>query len=226
MYIFLIYVYKKYIRIFSFLEIKKYLFIRNSKITDVINVGSNQEQITKLIVKLKRNIKIFSFEPNSLISKPNVYQLALGDKKEEKKLIVPCYLKYHLDSLSSLNLNNILNYLNKYNINKNLISFHKIKTKVTTLDSLNINYQFMKIDTEGYEINVLKGALKSIKKNNPIIMIEKNNDINIYLELLKKFNYMLYDYDFSINKFKKIKVNEGNSTDIYFLNEKSFLYLK
>ena len=66
---------------------------------------------------------------------------------------------------------------------------------VTTLDTFNLkNISFIKIDVEGYEINLLKGALKTIEKNKPVIFIEKTktkyDDIKSFLN---NYNYDLVE---------------------------------
>lgn len=70
---------------------------------------------------------------------------------------------------------------------------------VRTLDSFNLkNISFIKIDVEGYELNLLKGALNTIEKNKPLIFIEKK--ITNYDDL-KNFLYDL-NYDI-IEEFEK-----------------------
>ena len=88
---------------------------------------------------------------------------------------------------------------------------------------MNINYQFIKIDVEGSELDVLKGSKLSIKKNNPIIIIEKNKNLREIKDFLKKFSYKSYNnYDLRNNIFNNIKMNSDN---IFFLNDRSFKYL-
>jgi len=48
--------------------------------------------------------------------------------------------------------------------------------KCVTIDSLKLNkLNFIKIDAEGFEHNILKGAIETIKKFKPIMVIEINN---------------------------------------------------
>lgn len=46
--------------------------------------------------------------------------------------------------------------------------------EVITIDSLNVAPDFIKIDVEGMEFDVLKGGIKTILEHRPIIMIEEN----------------------------------------------------
>jgi FkbM family methyltransferase len=71
---------------------------------------------------------------------------------------------------------------------------------------------FIKIDTEGWELHVLKGAYQLLKNEQPVIMMEyaqrnldltntKQSDLHDYLTSL---GYHLYQYDYKNNKFDSI----------------------
>jgi len=85
------------------------------------------------------------------------------------------------------------NLLNNDEINVVKLDDEKIETKV----------DFIKIDTEGSELFVLKGAIELIKKNKPLIQIETNNCSNKYFgydkkeiyNFMKKLNYKILDDD-------------------------------
>ena len=61
------------------------------------------------------------------------------------------------------------------------------------LDSYNItNVSIIKIDVEGHEISVLEGALKTINKNKPKIVIEVWNRPKRqkeFFDFMKRINY-------------------------------------
>ena len=91
------------------------------------------------------------------------------------------------------------------------------------LDDLNIKFQFIKIDTEGYELPIIKGAIKSIKKNNPIILLEVNKNFNQIKKILSRMGYQTYLYNTKSKKFIRIKELKNKFNDIFFLNEDSLL---
>jgi FkbM family methyltransferase len=73
-----------------------------------------------------------------------------------------------------------------------------IEIKIIALDSLNLSaLDFFKIDVEGYELNVLQGAQKTISKFRPTFWIEinvgalaqQNKTPQDILDFLNKFNY-------------------------------------
>ncbi len=57
------------------------------------------------------------------------------------------------------------------NINKG----EKIKTTFRTLDSYKLKADLLKIDIEGFELDVLDEAIKTIKKYHPKIIIETHS---------------------------------------------------
>jgi len=81
----------------------------------------------------------------------------------------------------------------------------KINIETDTIDNLffhnNIPVHFIKIDTEGHEFNILKGALNTIKTYKPIIQLEWNFDN------LKQNNvqpYMLSELIYTELNYKEI----------------------
>lgn len=47
--------------------------------------------------------------------------------------------------------------------------------KVSTLDSFNLSPDLIKIDTQGYELEVLQGSIKTIERSSPVIITEAEN---------------------------------------------------
>ena len=52
-------------------------------------------------------------------------------------------------------------------------NFKSILLEFRKLDNKQYDFQFMKIDAEGSELDILKGAQKNIIHNNPIILVKK-----------------------------------------------------
>jgi len=44
--------------------------------------------------------------------------------------------------------------------------------KISTLDSFNLSPDLIKIDTQGYELEILEGAVQTIKRSSPVIITE------------------------------------------------------
>ena len=142
-----------------------------------------------ILFSLKKNIKIF--------------ELALGSENKPGYLLTKSNKKK-------------LNYRSK-------ISQHKINDKISKTSNIEIKkldsyidflkgkLSILKIDVEGYEFEVIKGALKTISIFHPIIIYEVNNDLrgkkNFYEinNLLKNYGYNLFFVD---KKNKLVKCNE------------------
>ena len=98
-------------------------------------------------------------------SKVKVFNNILGD--ESKKNLI----------LSKSNLKEFNNY------GSNFINFEKNNNQGNLIDSIKLDdldikkeISFMKIDVQGYDLKVLKGAEKTIKKNKMPIIIEYSKE--------------------------------------------------
>ena len=118
--------------------------------------------------------EMFLFEPNPLnystlcvnTPKANHFNCAIGS---ERKLIG---MKQEADN----------NTGSSYVVGDGLIA-------MVTLDSMSLKPSLLKIDVEGYELEVLKGATETIAKHKPIIAIEaEHNEIEIN-NILKSLGY-------------------------------------
>jgi FkbM family methyltransferase len=64
---------------------------------------------------------------------------------------------------------------------------------VLSIDSFNFeSCDMIILDTEGYDHNILKGAVNTIRKFKPVITAENNNGLNI-LDIIGEFGYRVLD---------------------------------
>ena len=69
---------------------------------------------------------------------------------------------------------------NKRSDNEHKVAFEHVEVEMRTLDSFALDHvDFMKIDTEGFELYVVNGALETIKRWRPNIVIEQA-DLDVY----------------------------------------------
>ena len=156
------------------IKIIKFL-IKNFKENDIFyDIGANYGFYTLLAQEFITNGEIYSFEPNPKIfklleenSKLNAFkntflnEIALSNQTGEAEF-------YRRDIVRHSGGSSLIKYSNfrKYKI---------IKIKTITLDEYILDHKpptIMKIDVEGGEPFVLKGALKLLKKYSPIIIME------------------------------------------------------
>ena len=98
-------------------------------------------------------------------------------------------------------------------------SLDYLNVKTHTVDKIveeyDLNLNFLKLDIEGAEFEALKGSVKTLEKNRPIICLE--SDSKNYFEIckfLKTFNYSPYFFmNKKLNKLKEYK----SLANIFFL---------
>lgn len=159
-----------------------------------------------------------SFASLDIIGQVNFYNVALGDKK--------CQVKME-QRLSEFSRGDCLMVNGK--------SKHPAQNvNMETLDSYNFtDVDIIKIDVEGTELKVLKGAERTIKKYKPIIQCELRkkhtarygytpNDLVRYVKSLKK-DYVLCD--FNGNKIKDAQLPNA-VMDVFFIPMKIYKTLK
>ena len=76
-----------------------------------------------------------------------------------------------------------------------------VAVSLKTLDSFNLeNVTFIKYDIEGYELKALKGSEQTIKKYNPVIVIEQNRGNSHPQQLLESWGYTCKGIDKVFNQ--------------------------
>ena len=141
-------------------------------ITKILDVGANTGQYARELRKIDFAGDIISFEPISSVfgmlkknmkndSKSIIKNFALGDKNETKTINIA-------KNLASSSFFNRAKHLEENAKQTEYISEEKVEIKV--LDSIydtlctSNDVVFLKLDTQGYEKNILNGAKESLKK--------------------------------------------------------------
>ena len=203
----------------DYFQQKKIINLINKKILDaviVFDVGAHYGETIKLFDKKLKLKKIYSFEASPKnyqilknkiskydLRKVEIFNYGIGEKISES------FINQTLESSSSTI--NKLNMESKYfekklkilNI-KNKSSFqYQVPIKIISLDYFIEKYQIkyidlLKIDTEGYELNVLKGLSKYNKKVKLVYfehhyddMIIKNYKFGDMHQLLKTYGFVM-----------------------------------
>jgi len=154
---------------------------------------------------------VYAFEPNkelfnlvlknielNALSNVQAYNFAIGEKNETKEMFV-----------SSNHA--AMGSLSKEHMSKENSGTNSISVEVKALDTIIKEYSlrqpdFIKIDVEGYELNVLAGMYETLKKDKPELFIE----IHGILKLKELYN-LVYSYDYSIYHVENdIFINKDN----------------
>ena len=206
---------------FDFYHKKKILnFLKEKNLNNfdiVFDIGAHKGETINLFIKNFRVNKIYSFEASpinfKILKKKNIKHqrvqiilenIAIGSKNGIAQL--KQVQESSSSTLSHINLDS--NYFKKkkkiLNFFSNKEYFHNIEVEIKTLNEyLDQNLikfiDFLKIDTEGYEFEVLLG-LKDKLKNVKIILFEHHFD-----DMLKK-NYTFRDINSLLiqNSFRQI----------------------
>ena len=192
------------------LKVLKGLLDKSNKV--IFDVGGHNGESIKFFYKHFKPCKIYTFEPlgkNFLKLKKNTknisnkiknFNIALGDKKEKR--VIKEMIETSSSTFNSINENS--NYFRKkkffLGVKKNEKMFVEknviIEKGVDLIKKFKINkIDLLKIDTEGYEFNVIKGFERNIKKID-LILFEHHYDLMIR----KKYTFR------DINRYL---INEG-----------------
>ncbi len=205
----------------------------NSNNPIIFDVGSNVGESIELFLDLYENPTIYSFEPQKesfeiLIDKYDknekikLFKLAFGSKKEELNLKIN--IKSSTSTFSKINTNSKyfkLKSLILSNKKKNIF-LNEEKAQVEKIDNFLVNQKIqyidiLKIDTEGFELEVIKGAEEALKKTKVIIIEFHLNDM--YLDYNpKKIEDLLHSNNFTL--MKSLKFPFMQYEDRIYINKK------
>jgi FkbM family methyltransferase len=122
-------------------------------------------------------------------------------------------------------------------VNSNASTFLKIKlTKLIASLSIEFKPRLIKIDTDGFDYDVLNSGLDLINEHKPILFFECNPESQIqligYLDTLKKLEQLNYKNFYIFDNFGEFILNSSDINQItnlirYFLNQstRTFYYI-
>jgi len=212
---------------------KKFIELIKGELNFCLDIGANIGTYSKLLID-NTSSKVFSFEPledafreleklannQTYKDRLKVYNFALGESNKKEKLY---YSNTKSQLASFLEDANKLSFVNKKNNFSKIVEIKKLDDFVDV-----INVDLIKIDTEGYEMNVLKGGINFISKKKPkFIQIEfnwhqlfTNNSLIDFSRELKNYEaFRIIPYGYPL-----IKVNpERPENNIYHLSNYVFI---
>jgi len=173
---------------------------------NIYDIGAHFGFYSLLFSRLVKNGRVYSFEPNPYCLEKlkktveingfnnliKILNFGLGEKDQEREMMVL------LDNLARSTCDQGLKDLYK---NKSNHLSEKVKIKIRALDNLDLpGPGLIKIDVEGLEAMVIRGALKTINKYHPDLIIEihgRNQELSQekaeYLsDLLSGFGYQAF----------------------------------
>jgi len=170
--------------------------------TVLLDCGSNDGTSIGMMSQYFPNHRTIAFDPVVKTPTPrsNVifHNVALGSESGEIIIYTPVIQKFNLTQFSSTDKSEILkNLSNNLNVDISKLVFTSKTIKMVTLDSFLYEPFFIKIDVEGSELEVLRGGIKTIKKFQPLVLVEINSS--------EKFRQIKHFFDYL--KYKPIEVS-------------------
>lgn len=170
-----------------------------------LDVGANRGQSTDAILMTTKNSRIHLFEPNPLLwdklerlyggnHRVVINRFGLGDRPAEEVLYTPFYKRWMFDGLSSFDESKAKGWLKGriFLYKDEDLSIRKVRCQIKTLDEIDLKPFFMKLDIQGYEFYAIKGAEKTIKTWEPVLLIESPSEQ--ILDYLRGFGYQFYAF--------------------------------
>lgn len=203
----------------------------------MLDIGSNRGFFTFHYSKIAKNGFVYSFEPIPStfklqkkllkffrINNYKAFNLALGDKAGSIEMLLPRNGHFPEDLCATIKTENV---------EKSFTNFEIIKTECDTLNNIIAKEKikridFIKMDVEGAEFLVLKGAEKALNLR-PIIFMEmidrhfkkfgyQKEDIITFLKNMN-FDPMFYDDVKSLLIPFEINGKGNDALDMYFIPE-------
>ena len=178
--------------LFNYMEEKR-------NIEYIVDVGGHVGLWSRPMIQRANTKYIWAFEPNSSVRECYVMNMSRFD-----------YYTIYPIALGDKNTKGYLNVEKDNSGNTNIDPIKSGDTEIKTLDSFNLKQiDYMKVDAEGYEYNIVQGAKETIERCKPFVHLEMktkrmrhtNKD---YTKLLNTMNYkevfrigaeVLYDYN-------------------------------
>lgn len=155
----------------------------------LLDIGANYGFLSIVLCKYFSQARVFAFEPH-----PKIYEsikLSLHSNKIQN-LCIENMAVGNVDAETEINLfgtsSNILN--------RDAGEYTKHKVQQIKGDSYlhnnNLRVDLIKIDVDGYELEVIEGLRQSIISYRPVIIVETNNNPKIF-ESIEALNYHILD---------------------------------
>lgn len=152
-----------------------------------LDIGGNRGQSIIAMRRFRPGVPIVSFEPNPAmfawlqrrfgrLPGLELRRLALGARPGSVTLHIPSYGGFEYDGLATTEASKARAFFSDetlyfYDPDKVSVATHCVPQ--VTLDSLGLAPSFVKIDVEGGELAVLRGATETLRRHRPVLMLER-----------------------------------------------------
>ena len=190
-------------------RISKYLSELN--IEKIIDIGAHKGEFLESMLTVKKVNSFYAFEPQKNIFNEITEKFSKNEKITLFNFAMDKEITNKKIKINKLSMTSSLAEINEesfYLKIKNFLTFSKsnfddeYEIQTSTVDKIfeNVNLQkaLLKIDVEGFEMNVIEGSRMKLKEI-PFILLEnqfgnhyKNNNFKDIINLLSKQNFVVY----------------------------------
>lgn len=160
-----------------------------------LDIGSNRGQSIDAIRLYHPDALIHAFEPNPHLAGAlarlfaddpalAVYACGLSETEESRTLYIPVYRGFVYDGLASFDETECRSWLNADTVagfDADALEVMACDARAFPLDTLNLPAGFIKLDVQGFEGPVLRGARKTLERSAPLVMLENNDAADAFL---------------------------------------------
>ncbi|MEO1688213.1 MAG: FkbM family methyltransferase [Pseudomonadota bacterium] len=154
----------------------------------ILDIGANRGQSVDSMRLFQPKAEMHCFEANPLLAeklkrrrmaKTTVHAFGLSDADGEFTLHVPFYRGWMFDGLASVDETAARDWLGPRTIDGFDPAHLRMQAhacRLRPLDALNLAPAFIKIDVQGHEAAVVEGAADTLRRCEPILMIEHDGE--------------------------------------------------
>jgi len=175
----------------------------------LIDVGANQGQSIESMSIYQPSARIVSFEPNANLAsklqaryaqsrRVTVVARGLSDARGAFPLYVPSYKGFVYDGLASLDRKGAAFWINEqtvFGFDPARLAIDVLDCQISTLDAERLAPFFIKVDVQGYEYNVLQGGIETLRKYEPVLLVESFGSDLRTVRLAERLGYDEYNFD-------------------------------
>jgi FkbM family methyltransferase len=174
-----------------------------------IDIGANQGQSIESIKLLKPNARVYSFEANRLLAQKlqkryrrrhdiTIFPYGLAAEEDRRALLVPVYKNFVYDGEASFDKDVATWSFNSQSLfffEPSKLQLRSIVCEIKRLDDQHLDPIFIKVDVQGYEFQVLSGGIETIRRHDPILMLEGFHGNQELTQLMENLGYEEYVFD-------------------------------
>jgi FkbM family methyltransferase len=175
-----------------------------------LDVGANTGTSAMSFRIFRRANPILSVEPNPalerelrlvrrIVGRMDYLMCAAGEENGRLPLYVPAYRRVPVDTVASVRRDSVDERWSLRRQLGNRVDGPRLEVReqdvpVRRLDDLALAPAFVKVDVEGFEVEVLRGLAETLRSHRPVVLVERSASYAGVEELLGALGYSAFAY--------------------------------